>query len=60
MDKEEKTIVRDGVRFTEDMKTLVKYPPDRRNTAYTIPPSVTSIGSSAFEDCENLTEIVLP
>ncbi len=49
----------DGVLFTKDKKTLVAYPAGG-STTYTIPDSVTSIGSRAFYWCSSLTSVTIP
>ncbi|MGN0517245.1 MAG: leucine-rich repeat protein [Acutalibacteraceae bacterium] len=48
-----------GVLFTKDMKTLVRYPCAKIGQNYVIPSSVTSVENGAFEDCINLTSISL-
>ena len=50
----------DGVLFTKDMKTLVAYPAGKTQTSYTIPSTVTTIGSYAFLSCDNLKTIKIP
>ena len=57
---DDNTVVVDGVTFSADMKTLIKYPNDKTDTHYTIPDGVTSIGDSAFESCDSLTSIDIP
>ena len=49
----------DGVLFDKSRSTLVCYPGGKTGS-YTIPDSVTSIGSAAFSDCSNLTSITIP
>ncbi len=44
----------DGVLFSKDGKTLVKYPSGKTDAEYIISDAVTSIGSYAFADCTNL------
>lgn len=50
----------DGVLFTADYKTLVRYPPKKNGIDYVIPDSVVNIGSCAFRNCEFLENIILP
>lgn len=49
----------DGVLFSKDMTTIVKYP-EGRNGHYAIPNSVTFIGRDAFSRSNNLTSITIP
>jgi hypothetical protein len=51
---------RDGVLFSKDMKTLVYYPPAKKDPIYEIPDGVTRIQFQAFADCENLVKITVP
>ena len=51
---------RDNVLFSDNMKTLVKYPSGKINTSYTIPSSVTTISDSAFSNARTLEEVTLP
>ena len=50
----------DGVLFSKDGKTLLKFPTRKRETNYTISNSVESIGSSSFQRCTGLTSITIP
>ena len=49
----------DGVLFNKDGTTLLTYPIGKTKTAYTIPNSVTEIGSWAFEECSSLTSVTI-
>lgn len=49
----------DGVWFNKDKTKLIQYPCGKTGI-YTIPDSVTSIGSGAFEDCKGLTSVTIP
>ena len=50
----------DGVVFSKDNKTLVQYPAGKLGASYTIPSSVTSIGSNAFAWGRYLTSMTIP
>lgn len=50
----------DGVLFSKDDKTLIAYPKGKEGTTYTIPASVTKIGSNAFGGCSGLTSVTIP
>lgn len=50
----------DGVLFTKDEKTLIRYPENKEGTSYIISDSVTKIGGSAFYYCTGLTSITIP
>ena len=50
----------DGVLFNKDKTELIKYPVGKTNISYTIPDSVTSIGSSSFYECTSLTSVTIP
>ena len=47
----------DGVLFDKSQTTLIRFPFGRLGD-YTISDSVTSVGASAFRDCESLERIV--
>ena len=47
-----------GVLFDKNQTTLIQYP-EGRSEDYTIPGSVTNIGSGAFDSCGNLTSITI-
>ncbi len=50
----------DGNLYTKDGKTLIQYAIGKKDTNFTIPNGVTSIGSSAFRDCTSLTSVTIP
>jgi len=50
----------DGILFSKDKTVLIQYPVGNTTAEYTIPNSVTTIGSSAFSACGNLTSIIIP
>lgn len=49
----------DGVLFTKDKKTIIKYPEGKKENEYKIPERVTKIVDSAFSKCRNLAKIVI-
>ncbi len=49
-----------GVLFDKDKRTLLLYPPDRRNMMYKIPDTVEIIRTLAFSNCSNLEVINIP
>ena len=48
--------------FTDsgNKKRLIQYPAGKKDSSYTIPNSVTSIGYPAFRGCTSLTVYVTP
>lgn len=50
----------DGVLFNADQTVIMRYPPLKPDLSYTIPPTVTDINESAFEDCSSLESITIP
>ena len=50
-------MVVEGILFNSDATTLLRYPAGATATGYTIPDTVTSIGSGAFYGCGNLENI---
>ncbi len=50
----------DGVLFSDDMTTLVAFPPAATKNAYVIPEGVTTIGEYAFLYNKNLVSITFP
>jgi hypothetical protein len=50
----------DGVLFDKNKTSIIQYPAGKQNGQYSIPASVTSIGSYAFEGCSSLTSVTIP
>ena len=50
----------DGILYNKDKTTLVLYPSGKKDSAFVVPRSVTTIGAYAFCDHSNLTSITLP
>ncbi|MCI5500652.1 MAG: leucine-rich repeat domain-containing protein, partial [Lachnospiraceae bacterium] len=50
----------DGVLFNKDKSTLIYHPSGKKDTSYTIPNSVTSIGDGAFDYCTSLASVTIP
>ncbi len=50
----------DGVLYTKDMQTLIRYPFAKAESSLLIPDGVTMIESSAFSGCNTIEEVVLP
>ena len=55
-----KNIVLNGITFSHDMTKLIKYPEKRESSFYYIPDDVKCIESYAFDNCKNLTTLVIP
>ncbi len=49
-----------GVLFNKDKTTLIMLFPANTTTSYTVPDTVISISSYAFEECKNLESITIP
>jgi len=50
----------DGVLYNKAKSTLIQYPGGKTGNLFTIPNSVTSIESNAFEGCTSLTSVTIP
>ena len=53
-------VVFDGVTFSADGKTLIKYPRDKVGEEYIVPEGTEIIGEKAFYDNSNLSKVTLP
>lgn len=50
----------DGILFTKDKTSLIRYPAGKQTSSYSVPESVTTICDGAFNSCSSLTSIILP
>lgn len=50
----------DGVLYSKDITTLIKYPACRPGTEYTVPDTVTKLMHVAFDSASKLVSITLP
>ncbi len=50
----------DGVLYNKNKTTLIRYPPNKAGTSFTIPSTVGSIEDYAFCNATNLTQITIP
>jgi hypothetical protein len=50
----------DGVLYSKDGKTLVKYPSAKADKEFSIPSTVTKIAENAFADAKNLERVFIP
>ncbi|HEX4264261.1 MAG TPA: leucine-rich repeat domain-containing protein [Verrucomicrobiae bacterium] len=50
----------DGVLFNKTQTTLIQYPAGLGSPTYTMPATVTTIGTNAFYNCTNLVSLTLP
>jgi hypothetical protein len=50
----------EGILFNKNKTELIKYPPQKEGSSYTIPNTVTSIGDRAFYYNKHLTSITIP
>lgn len=50
----------DGIMYSKDMTKLMKYPPAKDVSDYTLPQSTTVIGKYAFAWCQGLKKIDIP
>lgn len=50
----------DGILFSKDLTSIIKYPIGKESKAYKIPDRVTEINNKAFEGCSTLQNIDIP
>ncbi len=50
----------DGVLYSSDLTTLIKYPQAKEGTSFIIPDNVIYIDNEAFRDCKSLIHINIP
>ena len=50
----------DGNLYTKDGKTLIQYAIGKTATSFIVPEGVTTIGNSAFYNCDKLASVVIP
>ena len=48
----------DGVLYSKDGNTIIRYPEKKRAVSFAIPDYVTTVGENAFNRCRNLTEVL--
>ena len=50
----------DGILFNKSKTLLIQYPQAKGGSSYTIPNSVTNIGTDAFAYCSQLSKVTIP
>lgn len=50
----------DGILFSYDKTSIIRFPIGKNATSYSLPNSVTTIGAAAFSGCSELTAITIP
>ncbi|MBQ7522109.1 MAG: leucine-rich repeat protein [Clostridia bacterium] len=50
----------DGILMDKNQTEIICYPAGKTDTAYTIPDTVITIGSTAFKECGYLTSVTIP
>ena len=56
----EKYMSIDGVLYSKDGTTLIRYPQGKKDSSFTVPDGVTAIGSYAFSDNPYIEKVTLP
>lgn len=49
-----------GILFDGKKRILIRYPAQKQGDTYQVPEGVVCIGRSAFADCKNLKQIIIP
>ena len=50
----------DGILYSKDMKTLIKYPCAKKDEHFAVPDTVTALDPNAFNDLQNLKTLYIP
>lgn len=50
----------DGVLYSKDLNTIIRFPINKDVAKYKIPTSVTTIGDASFSDCKFLKNVDIP
>lgn len=50
----------DGVLYSKDLNTIIRFPKNKDVAKYKIPTSVTTIGDASFSDCKFLKNVDIP
>lgn len=50
----------DGILYSKDEKSLIRYPSAKSGETFTVPDTVLSISAHAFEGCESLASVTVP
>ncbi len=50
----------DGILYDIAKTKILRYPPLKTDTSFTVPATVTEVTTGSFSDCKNLTKVTLP
>ena len=53
-------LAKDGILYDSTGTQLLRYPPAKSGTEFTIPDDVTDVGDAAFQECSNLVSVTMP